>query len=100
MSAPVGSFSGSLDPFQAKTITFLNGGFGAEYGNVLLGVVDVNTRGAPASASATINLGHGAGLRATDVFRRDLLFPLISSYENHNRILSILDTIRVVSAGC
>jgi len=80
LSAPVGSFSGSLDPFQAKTITFLNGGFGAEYGNVLSGVVDVITRGAPASANATINLGLGAvgatgnlptgrnaGLRATAV---------------------------------
>ena len=80
LSAPTGSFSGSLDPFQAKTITFLNGGFGAEYGNVLSGVVDVATRGAPSSTSASMNLGLGAagatgnlttgkgsGLRATAV---------------------------------
>jgi len=80
LSAPTGSFSGSLDPFQAKTITFLNGGFGAEHGNVLSGVVDVVTRGAPAAASASMNLGlgaigatgnlpvgHSAGLRATAV---------------------------------
>lgn len=60
LSAPTGSFSGSLDPFQAKTITFLNGGFGAEHGNVLSGVVDVVTRGAPSSASASMNLGLGA----------------------------------------
>jgi len=80
LSTPTGSFSGSLDPFQAKKITFINGGFGAEYGNVLSGVVDVITRGAPASSSASVNLGlgaiggtgnlatgSGAGIRATAV---------------------------------
>ncbi|MBK9991487.1 MAG: TonB-dependent receptor [Verrucomicrobia bacterium] len=60
LSAPTGSFTGTIDPFQAKKITFLNGGFGAEHGNVLSGVVDVTTRGAPTSNSATVNVGLGA----------------------------------------
>jgi len=89
LSAPTGSFTGSLDPFQAKTITFLNGGFGAEYGNVLSGVVDVVTRGAPSATSASMNLGLGAigatgnlpigrsaGLRATAVLNDTT--PIIS----------------------
>jgi outer membrane cobalamin receptor len=89
LSAPTGSFTGSLDPFQAKTITFLNGGFGAEYGNVLSGIVDVVTRGAPSSASASMNLGlgaigatgnlsfgHSAGLRGTAVLNDTA--PIIS----------------------
>ncbi|MFT3783991.1 MAG: TonB-dependent receptor plug domain-containing protein [Nibricoccus sp.] len=88
LNAPTGSFSGTLDPMQTRSITFLNGGLSAQYGNVLSGVVDLATRSAPTSSSATINLGlgalgatgnvavgHGIGFRATAV--RSSVAPIV-----------------------
>jgi outer membrane cobalamin receptor len=80
ISAPTGSFSGSLDPMQARTITFLNGGLSAQYSNALSGIVDLTTYAAPSSTSEIVNValgavggtaniafGHRAGVRATAV---------------------------------
>lgn len=60
LNAPVASFSNSIDPMQAKTITFLNGGLGAQYGEVLSGAVDLTTQSAPHADSTVLNLASGA----------------------------------------
>lgn len=60
LEAPTGTFVGTVGPLLTKTITFLSGGFGARYGNLLSGVVALDTQGRPTDPSATLNVGFGA----------------------------------------
>ncbi|MEP6763960.1 MAG: TonB-dependent receptor plug domain-containing protein [Gemmatimonadaceae bacterium] len=68
--APTGSVGGTVNPFLTSSMAFLSGGFGAEWGNVLSGVVDLRTLGRPARSYTSINasilgltLGGGLALR-------------------------------------
>ena len=60
LNAPAGNFAGTLNPFEARRITFASGGFGARFGNALSGVVDLDTLGSPGAHSLTIGGGIGA----------------------------------------
>jgi vitamin B12 transporter len=86
--SPNGTFIGTVDPFLLDGIYFSSGGFGARYGNVLSGLVALNTLGKPKRTSFTGTAGLAAvsasgaapinkhlGLRlATNQFDTDLLF--------------------------
>jgi vitamin B12 transporter len=60
LNSPAGHFTGTLNPFEARRITFASGGFGARFGNALSGIVDVETSGAPGINSVTLGAGLGA----------------------------------------
>lgn len=60
LNAPLGNFTGTVNPFEARRITFSSGGFGARFGNTLSGVVDVETVGAPGVYGANVGVGLGA----------------------------------------
>ncbi len=60
LEAPTTTFVGTVNPFLTKSISFKSGGFGAEYGNLLSGVVALETQDKPSSADATLNIGLGA----------------------------------------
>lgn len=60
LNAPAGNFAGTLNPFDARRITFASGGFGARFGNALSGIVDLDTLGAPPVNSLTLGGGLGA----------------------------------------
>lgn len=60
LTQPTGTFAGTLNPFEARRITFMSGGFGARFGNALSGIVDLDTLGAPPADSLTIGGGMGA----------------------------------------
>lgn len=60
LNAPAGNFSGTLNPFEARRITFSSGGFGARFGNALSGIVDLDTVAAPAVTNASLGGGLGA----------------------------------------
>lgn len=60
LTNPSGTFTGTLNPFQAQRITFASGGFGARFGNALSGIVDLDTLGMPYGRSAQIGGGLGA----------------------------------------
>lgn len=53
--APTGSVAGTINPFLTGSITFASGGFGAEWGNALSGVVDLRTQGRSASSYLNTN---------------------------------------------
>ena len=59
-NAPAGSFAGTLNPFEARRITFASGGFGARFGNALSGIVDLEPVAAPAVTNASLGSGLGA----------------------------------------
>jgi hypothetical protein len=42
--APTGSVAGTINPFLTNSITFSSGGFGAQWGNALSGIVDLRTQ--------------------------------------------------------
>jgi vitamin B12 transporter len=65
--APTGSVAGTINPFLTDGITFSSGGFGAQWGNALSGVVDLRTQGRPARSFTNVNgsilgLALGGGL--------------------------------------
>ncbi len=60
LNAPAGNFAGTLNPFEARRITFASGGFGARFGNALSGVVDLDTLGVPPASAVTLGGGLGA----------------------------------------
>lgn len=53
--APTGSVAGTINPFLTGSIAFASGGFGAEWGNVLSGVVDLRTQGRPTRSFTNVN---------------------------------------------
>jgi hypothetical protein len=76
--APTGNFTVTVNPFLLDGIFFSSGGFGARYGNVLSGVVDLRTAGRPVQSSVTgvaglasvsteadLALAHGLAVHAT-----------------------------------
>jgi len=60
LEAPTGTFVGTVGPFLTKKISFLSGGFGVRYGNLLSGVVDLETQDRATDVAATLNVGLGA----------------------------------------
>lgn len=60
LEAPTGTFVGTVNAFLTKSITFTAGGFGARYGNLLSGVVALDTQDAPVLSEGTLNVGLGA----------------------------------------
>jgi len=76
--APTGSVAGTINPFLTSSITFASGGFGADWGNALSGIVDLRTQGRVAQSYVNVNasilgatlggglaLPHGLGVTAT-----------------------------------
>ncbi len=68
--APTGSVAGTINPFLTDGITFSSGGFGAEWGNALSGIVDLRSQGLPQSTYVNVNstllsAGAGGALRVT-----------------------------------
>lgn len=76
--SPTGSVAGTINPFLTDGIIFSAGGFGAQWGNALSGIVDLRTQGRPQSTSVstnatllsvgaggTLRLSHGLGFSAT-----------------------------------
>lgn len=53
--APTGSVAGTINPFLTSSITFASGGFGADWGNALSGIVDLRTQGRPAQSFVNVN---------------------------------------------
>lgn len=60
LEAPTSTFVGTVNPFLTEKISFKSGGFGAEYGNLLSGVVALETQGKPNTLEGTLNVGLGA----------------------------------------
>lgn len=60
LEAPTGTFVGTVGPFLTKKISFLSGGFGVRYGNLLSGVVALETQDRATDFAATLNVGLGA----------------------------------------
>jgi len=54
---PTGGFSGTVSPFLLKGIYFSSGGFGAEYGNALSGVLSMQSRDMPERFGMKLGLG-------------------------------------------
>ena len=76
--SPTGSVAGTINPFLTDGITFSSGGFGANWGNALSGVVDLRSQARPQSTYVSVNatmlsvgagtairLPHGFGVSAT-----------------------------------
>ncbi len=59
INAPLGTYAGSISPWQARTIDFAAGGFGADTGDVLSGAVKIETFGAPDRDEYSVNLAIG-----------------------------------------
>ena len=75
---PTGSVAGTINPFLTESITLSSGGFGANWGNALSGIVDLRSQARPQNTSVSVNatllsvgtgatarLPHGLGLSAT-----------------------------------
>ena len=63
--APTGSVAGTINPFLTSGITFSSGGFGANWGNALSGIVDLQSQNRPQATTASVNatlVGAGAGV--------------------------------------
>jgi len=54
---PTGGFRGAVDPFLTQGVSFTTGGFSAEYGNSLSGVVDMRGVGRPTARRLTATAG-------------------------------------------
>ncbi|HXT18964.1 MAG TPA: TonB-dependent receptor [Gemmatimonadaceae bacterium] len=54
---PTGNYTVTVNPFLLDGIFFSSGGFGARYGNILSGVVDLRTAGRPVQSSETAAIG-------------------------------------------
>jgi vitamin B12 transporter len=68
--APTGSVAGTINPFLTDGITFSSGGFGAQWGNALSGIVDLQSQGLPQSTFVNVNatllsVGAGGAARVT-----------------------------------
>ncbi|MGH1364067.1 MAG: TonB-dependent receptor [Calditrichia bacterium] len=58
--SPTGGFFGTISPFLVKGTSFSSGGFGAQHGNALSGVLSMQSRDIPLQRKITV----GAGLAA------------------------------------
>ena len=58
--SPVGGTFGSVSPYLISGTTFAAGGFGAQYGNALSGVLDLETKDRPDAPMQYVNLGLAA----------------------------------------
>jgi hypothetical protein len=97
---PTGGFRGAVDPFLTQGVSFTTGGFSAEYGNSLSGVVDMRGVGRPTVPRATVTgglagvsgmfaepLGSHAGLRvAVNRTTPSLLFAVNPSPTDFDRL--------------
>jgi hypothetical protein len=68
---PTGSVAGTINPFLTDGITFSSGGFGAQWGNALSGIIDLHSQDVPASTYTNVNatllsVGAGTALRVND----------------------------------
>jgi hypothetical protein len=54
---PTGGFSGFVDPFALRDISFTTGGFPARFGNALSAVVELSGAEAPAGPQTTVTAG-------------------------------------------
>ena len=54
---PTGGFRGAVDPFLTLGVSFTTGGFSAEYGNSLSGIVDMRGLGRPTVTRTTVTAG-------------------------------------------
>ena len=59
LNTPTGAVAGTISPWQASSVEFAAGGFGASTGDVLSGAVKIKTFGRPAEKSASLNVGIG-----------------------------------------
>ena len=57
---PTGHVTATVDPFLLERTVFSTGGFGAQYGNALSGLVRLETAGRPERASGTATLSIGS----------------------------------------
>jgi hypothetical protein len=66
---PTGGFRGAVDPFLTQGVSFTTGGFSAEYGNSLSGVVDMRGVGRPTvpRVNATAGLAGVSGMFAQPI---------------------------------
>ena len=69
--SPTGESFGTIRPFLAEGTTFSTGGFSAQYGNALSGILAIDTKGRP----ATSRLRGNAGLAAVSL---GLDLPLVN----------------------
>jgi vitamin B12 transporter len=58
--SPTGGFFGTFSPFLLKGTFFSSGGFGAEYGNALSGVLSMESLDLPSDRSISLGMGLGA----------------------------------------
>ncbi len=58
--SPTGGFFGTISPFLLKGTFFSSGGFSAQYGNALSGVLDMASQGIPTQKLLTLGLGLAA----------------------------------------
>ena len=54
---PTGGFRGAVDPFLTQGVSFTTGGFPAQYGNVMSGVIDLAGLGRPKAKRMTMTAG-------------------------------------------
>src|SRR5689334_8708741 len=64
---PTGGFRGAVDPFLTQGVSFSTGGFSAEYGNSLSGVVDMRGLGRPTVTRSTGTAGLAGVAGATGI---------------------------------
>ena len=69
--SPTGGFFGTISPFLLKGIFFSSGGFSAQYGNGLSGVLSMESQDLPGRRQ----MGVGLGLAAESVY---LAFPVVN----------------------
>ena len=65
---PTGSVAGTINPFLTSSVAFSSGGFGANWGNALSGVLDLQSQNRPENTSVSVNatllsVGAGAAVR-------------------------------------
>lgn len=65
---PTGSVAGTINPFLTSSISLSSGGFGANWGNALSGVLDLQSQNRPENTSVSVNatllsVGAGASVR-------------------------------------
>ncbi len=58
--SPTGGFFGTFNPFLLEGTFFSSGGFGAEYGNALSGILSMESLDLPSKRSISLGMGLGA----------------------------------------